>query len=65
MGARVYKGLPRSLGVCQVYYDLTDRVFHGSIGPSPRHSEPVSSGGSLRGDSDFWTSLVYKAMYHL
>jgi len=65
MGARDYKGLPRSLGVGLVHNDPIYGSFHGSVGPTPRFPEPVYSGGSLRGVCNSWTSLVYKAMSRL
>lgn len=65
MGARDYKGLPRSLGVGPIRKDPIYRSFHGSIGPGLRLPEPAYGGGSLRGVCNSWTSMVYKAMSRL
>lgn len=65
MGARVCKGLPRSLGVSPAHNDLIYRVFHGSTGSTLWLLEPVNSGGSLLGNCDAWTPPVYEAMSRL
>lgn len=65
MGARDYKRLPRSLGLGPIHNDPIYRPFRGSIGSTPRFPQPVYSGGSLLGECNSWTSLVYKAMSRL
>lgn len=65
MGARVYRGPIRSLGVSPVRNDFTSRAFHGSIGPASRFQEHINSGPFLGSDCVAGASLDYKAMLRL
>lgn len=63
MGARVYRGPLRSLGVSPVHN--TSRAFHASIGPASRFQEHINSRPFLGSDRVAGTSLDYKAMLRL
>lgn len=65
MGARVYRGPLRSLGVSPIHNDFISRAFHGSIGPAPRFQERINCGPFLGPDCVACTSLDYKAMLRL
>lgn len=65
MGARIYRGPLRSLGISPIHNNFISTAFDGFIGPASQFQEPINSGTYLGLDCVAGTSLDYQAMLRL